>query len=217
MTLNEDDLIELQVTLQELKKSPVSDTHVQRAKSAFLRSKNELRTDTPPDPEADPDCHPRANMDIATSSAIDHVMDVGDLSQSKVDVPILSGATSSSTAVHTTGVGDLVDPSKSEGDSPSAFSSELKEVSDDDDAFIADDVFKAAPMMFPCKIRYLDLTVLGLKARPRVPALMQIRSEWDLMMQTIEQQFHEGVQGSIVITGQPGIGQHVYTSFTIVV
>ena len=188
VTLNGDDLIELQAKLQELKKSPVSASLVQGVKSAFLRSKNELRTDTPPDREADPDCNPRANTDIALSS-IDQAMDVG----------------------------KLVDLSKSEGDSPSAFSSELLEVSDDDDTSIADNVFKAAPMMFPCTIRYLNLTVLELKARPRVPTLMQIRSEWDLTMQTIEQQFHKGVQGSIVITGQPGIGQHVYPSFTIVV
>lgn len=155
-------------------------------------------------------------MDIASSSTVDHVMDVGGLSKSKTDVPILSGATSSSTAVCTTGVGDLVEPSKS----PSELSSELMEPDDDpeldDDATsIAADVLEAAPMIFPCKIRYLDLTVLGLKDRPRVPILMQIRPDWESMMQILRE-CQKGSEGTIVITGQPGIGQHVYPSFTIV-
>src|SRR3954462_7912808 len=63
--------------------------------------------------------------------------------------------------------------------------------------------------VFPCKIQYLDLTVLDLKNETCVPTLMFIGSEWDSMMKIIDGTL-KGVQGSIVVTGQPGISLNHY-------
>jgi len=81
--------------------------------------------------------------------------------------------------------------------------------SDDDASFVA-------PMLFPCKMRYLDLTQLGLKySQPRMPQLMLIRSEWSSMMSYITAA-RKGAQGSIVFTGQPGIGLYFYFSSLVI-
>jgi hypothetical protein len=132
-------------------------------------------------------------------------------------------AASSSTA---TDVGGLVDPPESKDDSsilsePSE-PSELSELSDNltsptvtrnparsissEPVGPLAEILEAAPLFFPCKIRYMDLTVLKLKYQPRVPLLMLVRSEWDLMTEEFRR-CPKGVDGSVVITGQPGIGQ----------
>ena len=235
VTLNTADFIELQGNLRKLGPSCMDNPElVQHAKSEFLRSKGESSAECPADLVADPGYEHTATMDIPASSGVDHVMDVGDLSRSKIDVPNLSDATSSSSAVNTTGIGDLIDPSRPKGNSSAL--SPLTELTDDskapddsespddskapddsnpDDAelpdavtAVVDDVLAVAPMFFPCKIRYIDLTVLGLKEEPRVPMMMLIRSEWDVMMQIIQRR-RKGVEGSIVLTGQTGIGEHI--------
>lgn len=67
--------------------------------------------------------------------------------------------------------------------------------------------------IFPYKMRYLDLTILDLKSKPRVPTLMLIRSDWDSIMDSIGHDV-EGRDDSVVITGQPGIGSsHYFLSF----
>jgi hypothetical protein len=58
---------------------------------------------------------------------------------------------------------------------------------------------------FPCTIQYLDLNILSLKNLPRVPTLMLIRSDWKHMMDRVCNR-QKSIEGTIVVTGQPGIG-----------
>jgi len=61
--------------------------------------------------------------------------------------------------------------------------------------------------VFPCTIRYMDLTGLGLKYPIRIPQLTLLRNEWGNMVDIFNKR-REGVRGSAVFTGQPGIGEH---------
>jgi hypothetical protein len=64
-----------------------------------------------------------------------------------------------------------------------------------------------ATAIFPCTIRYMDLTLLKLKHFPRAPQLMLLRNEWGNMVDIFNKR-REGIRGSAVFTGQPGIGEH---------
>lgn len=66
-----------------------------------------------------------------------------------------------------------------------------------------------ATAIFPYTIRYVDLTVLKLQNDLRVPLLMPFRNEWGSIINI----FNES-QGSAVITGQLGIGEHHYWYLT---
>jgi hypothetical protein len=155
VTLDKTDLIELQVKLQGLNPSRGKDDYVPQdvllARSAFLSSRNTSSTETIFDPKADPGCGTTATLDIAASSfLVDHVMDVDDPvdpSQSKMGIPHVLGATSS-TVNYVTGRRDLHNRS-----------SELAGLSDDDEevitssipASVADvvaDVLEVAPVIF---------------------------------------------------------------------
>ena len=61
--------------------------------------------------------------------------------------------------------------------------------------------------IFPCKIQFMDLAVLEMVTENlRVPTMMLIRDEWhseSLMNIGAE----KGLGGSVVITGQSGIGK----------
>ena len=61
--------------------------------------------------------------------------------------------------------------------------------------------------VFPCTIRYMDLTSLGLKNRIRIPHLTLLRNEWGNMVDIFNKR-EVGTEGSAVFTGQPGIGEH---------
>ena len=61
--------------------------------------------------------------------------------------------------------------------------------------------------VFPCTIRYMDLTGLGLKYPIRIPQLMLLRNEWGNMVDIFNGR-RKGVRGSAVFTGQPGIGEN---------
>jgi hypothetical protein len=61
--------------------------------------------------------------------------------------------------------------------------------------------------VFPCTIRYMDLTVLESKSPVRIPKLMLLRNEWGHMVDIFNKR-EKGVQGSAIFTGQPGIGEH---------
>ena len=65
--------------------------------------------------------------------------------------------------------------------------------------------------IFPCTIRYMDLTFLQLKHLNRVPHLMLIRDEWRTVVHIFNKR-RRGIQGSTVFTGQPGTGEHRYCS-----
>ena len=61
--------------------------------------------------------------------------------------------------------------------------------------------------VFPCIIRYMDLTVLKLKYLTRVPHLTLIRDEWKTMIDIFNNR-KGGIFGSAIFTGSPGIGKH---------
>ena len=61
--------------------------------------------------------------------------------------------------------------------------------------------------IFPCTIRYMDLTSLELKYRVRIPQLTLLRNEWGNMVDIFNGR-QKGVLGSAVFTGQTGIGEH---------
>ncbi|KAF8349128.1 hypothetical protein F5887DRAFT_1156874 [Amanita rubescens] len=63
-----------------------------------------------------------------------------------------------------------------------------------------------AKAIFPCIIRYVDLTVLKLKEDLRVPQLMLFRNEWGSMIDLFNKR-EKGIEGSAVFTGQQGIGK----------
>jgi hypothetical protein len=64
-----------------------------------------------------------------------------------------------------------------------------------------------ATAVFPCTIRYMDLTCLELNYRVRIPQLTLLRNEWGNMVDIFNGR-QKGVLGSAVFTGQPGIGEH---------
>ena len=74
-----------------------------------------------------------------------------------------------------------------------------------DDYNIADADIELAPM-FPCKLRYMDLSVLKLNRVLRVPWMVQIRDEWRAFSDYLNHR-PKGLPGSLIITGQPGIGK----------
>lgn len=65
----------------------------------------------------------------------------------------------------------------------------------------------AATGVFPCTIRYMDLTGLGLEYPIRIPKLTLLRNEWHSMVDIFNKR-QPGLQGSAIFTGQPGIGEH---------
>jgi hypothetical protein len=67
------------------------------------------------------------------------------------------------------------------------------------------DVLSRKPALFPCTIRYMDLTCLELQYFDRVPQVLLIRDEWDAVVDIFNKR-KTGRQGSAVLTGQPGIG-----------
>ena len=59
--------------------------------------------------------------------------------------------------------------------------------------------------IFPCIIRYMDLTTLKLKYQVKKPQLTLLCNEWGNMVDIFNGR-KRGVLGSAVFTGQPGIG-----------
>ena len=71
-----------------------------------------------------------------------------------------------------------------------------------------------AKAIFPYTIRYVDLTVLKLKADLRVPQLILFRNEGGTMIDIFNKS-EKGIEGSTIFTGQPGIGEHHYWYLTV--
>ena len=63
-----------------------------------------------------------------------------------------------------------------------------------------------ATPVFPCTIRYMDLTFLDLQHFSRVSKVLLIRDEWDVLIDIFNER-KMGIFGSAVWTGQPGIGR----------
>jgi hypothetical protein len=60
--------------------------------------------------------------------------------------------------------------------------------------------------MFPCQLKYMDLSVLKLNCTLRVPSMVQIRDEWRAVSDCLDDH-PKGRPGSGIITGQPGVGK----------
>jgi hypothetical protein len=60
-------------------------------------------------------------------------------------------------------------------------------------------------VMFPCKVRYMDLSVLKVHHRLRVPWMVQIQDEWRAVSDILDHR-PKGLDGSVIVMGQPGIG-----------
>jgi hypothetical protein len=67
--------------------------------------------------------------------------------------------------------------------------------------------------IFPCTINYMDLSVLDLKNCHRLLPLTLIRDEWKSILDCVDDvhKSDKGLQGSFLITGQPGIGKYYST------
>ena len=72
--------------------------------------------------------------------------------------------------------------------------------------YIADAANNLPDALFPCKLKYMDLTTLHLQHLRRVPQLMLIRDDWATLTRELEAR-EPGIFGSLLITGQPGISQ----------
>jgi hypothetical protein len=69
------------------------------------------------------------------------------------------------------------------------------------------DAMKLLDGTLPCTIRFMDFAILEVKSSyKRFPMLMLIRDEWRLLMNMPFGEA-EGLDGSVIITGQPGIGE----------
>ena len=66
-------------------------------------------------------------------------------------------------------------------------------------------LFMGVTGVFPCTIRYMDLT--SLEYRVRIPQLTLLRNEWGNMVDIFNGR-QKGVLGSAVFTGQTDIGEH---------
>ena len=60
--------------------------------------------------------------------------------------------------------------------------------------------------MFPCELRYMDLSVLELYHSLRVPWMVQIRDEWRAVSDILDHR-PKGLDGCVVVMGPPGIGK----------
>jgi hypothetical protein len=84
--------------------------------------------------------------------------------------------------------------------------------SDDDsegDKYIDQDATVLSHTIFPCTIRYMDLTCLNLQYFNRVSQVLLIRDEWDVVVDIFNKR-ETGIRGSALLTGQPGIGKYYY-------
>jgi len=80
---------------------------------------------------------------------------------------------------------------------------------DTDPCYISADaasLSKGENPLLPGIIQCMDLAVLELKNPPRVPTVMLVRDEWKTMIDIFNNR-KEGVHGSALITGAPGIGE----------
>ena len=76
----------------------------------------------------------------------------------------------------------------------------------------ANELSAGSTAMFPCAIRYMDLTTLELEnCSIPVKPLTLIRDEWNLMIDLFNAR-KRGIRGSAIFTGSPGIGEHLLSS-----
>ena len=77
------------------------------------------------------------------------------------------------------------------------------------DEYIGRDATVLSHTIFPCTIRYMDLTCLNLQHFNRVSQVLLIRDEWDAVVDIFNERA-TGIRGSALLTGQPGTGKYYY-------
>jgi hypothetical protein len=85
---------------------------------------------------------------------------------------------------------------------------------EDDKAYIHNDndvLSTGSSAIFPCTIRYMDLTCLHLEHFLCVSKVLLIRDEWDAVVDIFNDR-EVGLKGSAVLTGQPGSGTPLHCS-----
>jgi hypothetical protein len=195
VTLNVADFIDLQIRLDSLHPSRGSNNYMPQnvlgTKSGFLRSKESLNSPLSAQTKTYSDCNPTSSSGSTNSPFIF----AGDADiDGLVDPP-----------ESTVDANDLDDLTPNTAGSPAKSSQSIIPASV---RALADKLLGEIPNIFPQQIRYMDLTALGIKHEPRVPMMMLIRSEWETLADVIIGDRLEGLHGSVVLTGQPGIGQH---------
>lgn len=83
--------------------------------------------------------------------------------------------------------------------------SELTSASDTD--YILTDACNLPAAMFPCRMRYMDLSALQMNFSMRIPEMILIRDEWAAITDVLASR-EDGINGSVLITGQPGMGKY---------
>jgi hypothetical protein len=101
----------------------------------------------------------------------------------------------------------LSDPFDSESDDAEIVSELDSEASDVSMDYILSDANNLPPGIFPCQLKYMDLSFLLMKSKIRIPETVMIRNEW-LHVTDIINNRRKGIEGSVLITGQPGIGKN---------
>ena len=90
-----------------------------------------------------------------------------------------------------------------------AVGDESDDDSEGDSKYIGHDATVLSDTIFPCTIRYMDLTCLDLQHFRRVSQVLLIRDEWDEVVDIFNKR-DPRIQGSALLTGQPGTGKYYY-------
>lgn len=79
--------------------------------------------------------------------------------------------------------------------------------SDDFRTDILPDAENLAPGIFPAQLHYMDISFLDMKSKIRIPETVMVRNEWFNVDELLRKR-PKGIEGSVLITGQPGIGEN---------
>lgn len=177
--LTKTDFFELQTQLQKLDPSRSSESHILTnvlvTKSKFLRSRSVIDDDV------------AAYFDTSDVASDDNLVPQPVFETSK-DITPLGGVTEDIEALDI-GSNAMDDDMDIDAETYS------------DEAYLSE----GDTPVFPCTIRYIDLTILNLEHLDRVPHLMLIRDEWRTMVDVFNGR-KKGNRGGAAFTGQPGIG-----------
>jgi hypothetical protein len=195
--LTQTDFIELQLQLEKRNSSRSSGSYVAAdvlaVKSDFLRSRNPVNAGADPRlTKSDTGSNTNLEPPVAIDNTSMHVAPSNLADAMDVD----SGADS--------------DLSDADADTDSNVSDADFGAFADSPAYIhadAAELSKRPTAILPRIVRYMDLTPFGLKELDRVPHMMLIRDEWEALVNITKARL-QGVRGSAIITGQPGIGEH---------
>jgi hypothetical protein len=183
VNLNKTDFVALQSQLQILDPSRRSEFHIPMdvfvTKSKFLRSRSVIDDDVTAYFDK---CDATSDGNLIPQPVVDTSEDITPPSCVTEDIEALD--------VDANATDDAMD-----------IDAETDADIDADEAYLSEGV----NAVFPCTIRYIDLTFLNLEHLHRVPHLMLIRDEWRTMVDIFNER-ERGIRGGATFSGQPGIG-----------